>query len=179
MNTIEIHVKEASQLFDSKDPAPFHERDLDGSFATYLIASAEEHNTRSKPFRIQIDIDETHSTLTEEKIVAAVQGYFKYQIDLKRLEFTRTLRMARLFLVIGLITLLFCLFIARLLRVIESDFIQTTLREGIVIFGWVSLWKPLELFLFDWYPIYDQIRLFRKICKSPMSVVFEQKKILS
>lgn len=175
MNIIEIHVKEVSQLFDSRDPAPFHERDLDSSFATYLIASAEEHSTRSKPFRIQIDIDEPHATLHEEKIVTAIQSYFTYQIDLKRLEFTRTLRMARLFLVIGFATLLLCLFIARVLRVIESDFIQTTLREGVIIFGWVSLWKPLELFLFDWYPIYDQIRLYKKISTSPMSVVFQQK----
>ncbi|MGE5087277.1 MAG: hypothetical protein ACM3MG_13305, partial [Bacillota bacterium] len=110
---------------------------------------------------------------------AAVQGYFKYEIELKRLEFTRTLRMARLFLIIGLITLLLCLFVANLLRVIESDFIRTTLREGVVIFGWVSLWKPLELFLFDWYPIYDQIRLYKKISEAPISVVFQQRKILS
>ena len=176
MNIIEIHVKEAPQLFDARDPAPFHERDLDESFATYLVASAEEQKIRSRQFSIQIDIDEKHQTLDEEKIVTAVRSYFTYRAELKRLEFTRTLRMARLFLTIGLFILAVCLFIANLLKSIESDFIQSTLREGVVIFGWVSLWKPLELFLFDWYPTYDQIRLYKKILSAPINVVYPEKK---
>lgn len=26
-----------------------------------------------------------------------------------------------------------------------------TLRESLVISGWVALWKPVELLLYDWY----------------------------
>ncbi|MDG0818138.1 hypothetical protein [Bdellovibrio svalbardensis] len=178
MNVIEIHIKEVPQLFDSRDPAPFHERDLDSSFANYLIACAEESKTRSKYFRIQIDIDERHPTIDEEKISAAIHSYFKYQIELKRLEFTRTMRMARLFLLFGLIILFLCLSIAQILQNIESDFIKTSLREGVVIFGWVSLWKPLEVFLFDWYPIYDKIRLYRKIFASQINILFNAKETL-
>ena len=176
MNVIEIHVKEVAQLFDSRDPAPFHERDLDDSFATYLISSAEEHKTRSRKFRIQIDIDETSPTLDDDKIISAIRSYFSYQVELKRLEFKRTLRMARLFLTIGFFILAICLFFASLLKSIESEFIQTTLREGVVIFGWVSLWKPLEVFLFDWYPIYDHIRLYKKILSAPLKIIYLQKK---
>lgn len=174
MSVIEIHVKSAPQLFDARDPSPFHERDLDNSFVTYLTARAEEQLARSKPFRIQIDIDERDPHLDEDKIITATRSFFDYQIDLKRLEFSRTLRMARLFLMIGLFTLVICLFVASLLKDIESLFIQTTLREGVVIFGWVSLWKPLELFLFDWYPIYSHIRLYKKIYTAPMTVVFSR-----
>lgn len=176
MNVIEIHVKSAPQLFDVRDPSPFHERDLDNSFVTYLIASAEEQLARSKPFRIQIDIDEKDPDLDEDKIITATRSFFDYKIELKRLEFSRTLRMARLFLFIGLFILMVCLFVANSLKDIESIFIQTTLREGVVIFGWVSLWKPLEVFLFDWYPIYSHIRLYKKIYTAPIAVVFPQSK---
>lgn len=27
------------------------------------------------------------------------------------------------------------------------------IRESFIIFSWVALWRPLELLLYDWYPI--------------------------
>ena len=70
---IQIHIRDAQQLFDSRDPAPFHERDLDSSFANYLIAYADEINSRKKQFQIEIDIAEPHPFLGEKEIVAAVR----------------------------------------------------------------------------------------------------------
>jgi hypothetical protein len=39
---IEINLNRLSQLFNSLDPSPFHERDLDRDAADYIIGSAEE-----------------------------------------------------------------------------------------------------------------------------------------
>jgi hypothetical protein len=74
---------------------------------------------------------------------------------------------------LALFTLAVCLLVAKWVEKIQSGFVSSTLREGIVIFGWVSMWKPLELLLFDWYPVYDRIRLYRDILKAPKQVVFE------
>jgi BON domain len=33
------------------------------------------------------------------------------------------------------------------------------LRESLTIGGWVSMWRPLEVFLYDWWPIRNEARL--------------------
>ena len=39
---IEIHLREVSQLFDSLDPTPFHERDLNPIVEKFIVDSAKE-----------------------------------------------------------------------------------------------------------------------------------------
>src|SRR5215475_10012844 len=39
---IELNLSRISQLFNSFDPSPFHERDLDQDAEEYIISSAEE-----------------------------------------------------------------------------------------------------------------------------------------
>jgi hypothetical protein len=37
------------------------------------------------------------------------------------------------------------------------------MREGFVIGGWVAMWRPLEIFLYDWWPIVVQRRLYERL----------------
>jgi hypothetical protein len=45
----------------------------------------------------------------------------------------------------------------------------------LVIFGWVSIWKPIELILFEWYPLWQQIKLYQKLATLEIDVKFEKK----
>lgn len=175
---IEIRVSEVQQLFDSRDPAPFRKRDLDENFTHYLEAYLDELSIR-RPFKIKIDIENPVKDVDTQMIQEAIHEYFRYQIQIKRGQFTKTLRTAQLFLLIGLFILFLCLGLAQWVKRIESDMISTTLREGVVIFGWVSMWKPLELLLFDWYPIYDRIRIYKRLVSAEIEVIFEADKTSS
>jgi hypothetical protein len=31
------------------------------------------------------------------------------------------------------------------------------IREGLLIGGWVAMWRPLEVFLYDWWPIRAEV----------------------
>ena len=42
------------------------------------------------------------------------------------------------------------------------------LRESLVIGGWVAMWRPMEIFLYDWWPIRANARLADRL--SAMSV---------
>jgi hypothetical protein len=50
---IEINLNRFSQLFNSLDPSPFHERDLDRDAEDYIIGSAEEA-PRQRPLLLVI-----------------------------------------------------------------------------------------------------------------------------
>ena len=45
---IEIRLSRAQQLFNSLDPSPFHERDLDQDAEEYIVDSADESTTTSR-----------------------------------------------------------------------------------------------------------------------------------
>lgn len=170
--TIQIRVNSPLQLFDSRDPAPFRDRDLDDDFTDYLISCADEVPNKA-PLLIEIIISKSQPDIRSEAIVEAIQNYFQYQIELKKSQFAKMFRMARLFLFVGMFVLALCLGLSQLTKHIPNEIFSTTFREGIVIFGWVSMWKPLELLLFDWYPIYDRIQLLKRILAAEIQVHVE------
>jgi hypothetical protein len=46
----------------------------------------------------------------------------------------------------------------------KGDALWTTvLREGLTILGWVAMWRPVEIFLYEWWPILEQQRTCERI----------------
>ena len=170
---IEVRVKNAQQLFDVRDPAPFRERDLDDDFVEYITTSVEEigHNSNLK---IVINIGEKETESIEKTVIKeAIESYLDYQIELKRLHLSKLFRTVRLFLFFGLASLFACLFVARTIeKKFDPDSFFYVTREGFVILGWVAIWKPFELVLFDWYPVFDKIKLLKKLRDCEIDILF-------
>lgn len=172
---IEIRVRNPFSLFDSRDPAPFRERDLDDDFLEYVLSSSKEI-AFSTPMKIVIHVDdEEKPDLPASAIRDAIRGHLAYQIELQTIEIKTFLKRAQLFLLLGASLLVVCLGIAQSLRVPNPPGVVGILREGLVIFGWVSVWKPVELILFDWYPLVEQRRLYRKLLETEVDVRFASK----
>lgn len=169
---IEVRVKSAQQLFDARDPAPFRERDLDDDFVEYVVSSAREFSLAS-PIKFLIHVEGNEAKeLTSEAIREAIYEFFNYKIDLKRRELKSFVKQAQFFLLIGLLILAVCLTIAQNIVVTATPGVAGVIREGLVIFGWVSIWKPIELILFDWYPLYEKIRFYEKLAKTEIEIKF-------
>lgn len=170
---IEVRVNTGLQLFDARDPAPFRARDLDDDFTEYIVTSADEFSAKT-PLKIMIYVREKmDKEIDRDAIMEAIHSWLSYQIDLKRIQLQKLFKTAQLFLGIGLISLITCLSLANLLHSAETLDAVKIAKEGLIIFGWVSMWKPFELILFDWYPAFDRIRLFRKLLETEIEVVFE------
>jgi hypothetical protein len=41
-----------------------------------------------------------------------------------------------------------------------------------VIGGWVAMWRPLEIFLYDWWPIVAERKLFDRLSTMPVRITF-------
>ena len=44
-------------------------------------------------------------------------------------------------------------------------------REGLIIVGWVAMWRPLEIFLYDWWPILAEKRIRERLSRIEVRVV--------
>ncbi|MDI1229171.1 MAG: hypothetical protein PSY14_15940 [bacterium] len=169
---IEVRVKSPFQLFDSRDPAPFRDRDLDDDFVEYIMSAAREFSI-SAPLKVLIHIEAPETKdLPRTAIREAIKVYLAYRIELQRGELKHFLKMAQLFGLAGLLFLGVCVGVAQSLTVPVPPGPIGILREGIIIFGWVSIWKPIELVLFDWYPLFEKLNFYKKLLKTEIEVQF-------
>ena len=158
---IEINLRDINQLFNTIDASPFHEKDLDADAEEFIISWAREFPFRD-PLVLSIHISQESPTHTPDELVEkAVQHYFSYRATLSRLELRRLLQEGRLSLLIGLVFLSGCLLIASLLR--GAGTIWQVPREGLTIAGWVAMWRPLQIYLYDWWPLRRRWKIFEKM----------------
>ncbi len=167
---IDIKVRHSGQLFDGRDPAPFRERDLDEDAVEYLLASAQGI-PRNQPLKIVVTIsEEAEPRLAPDVIVEAVRGHFIFEREQIERRLREHVRRGQLFLGVGLAVLVVFLTLAELTLSLPSGPLRDILREGLVITGWVAMWRPLEVLLYDWWPIVDERRHIGRILEAPVSI---------
>jgi hypothetical protein len=169
---IEIRIKNSQQLFDIRDPAPFRERDLDEDFVEYILSAVREFS-HSTPLKVVIYVGEAETKeLPKASIREAIHSYFSYKTDLQSGELKTFIKRSQVFLIIGLVVLGACIGLEQSLTIPNPPGAIGVLREGIVIFGWVSIWKPIELILYDWYPLFEKLRFYKKVLGTEIDIRF-------
>jgi hypothetical protein len=162
---IEINLREPRQLFNSLDPAPFHEKDLDASAEEYIVSAVQELGTRQQN-KLVIYLPEVQEA-ERISIPAAISHYFAYRAQQARADLQQLLRFGSLSLLIGVAFLCLCLMLREGMLQANAGQIVT---EGLLIVGWVALWRPLEVFLYEWWPIRQRQKRFQHIANMPMEV---------
>lgn len=166
---IELRLREVRQLFHHLDPAPFREKDLDPAAEAYIEDAVREIGAGQRA-RIVIHLPEVElATGDARSLPESIAHYFCYRAQQTRVELGRLMRRALINLAIGLLFLAACLALRRSLLAAGS---HELLAEGLLIIGWVALWRPVEMFLYDWWPLLRRQRRFQSIARMP--VVFGQ-----
>jgi hypothetical protein len=48
---------------------------------------------------------------------------------------------------------------------------STILRESLTIVGWVAMWRPMQIFLYDWWPLARRRRLYVSLSHAQVHVL--------
>ena len=169
---LELNVGELRQLFNAMDPAPFRERDLDPNAQDYIVEWARETRAR-QPLGLIVRLDREPATRENASLLQdAVHAYFRQRAVAARRQLRRLFRTGRKSLVIGL-AFLAAAFVAgeALAALVDSDRYSLLIEESFVIGGWVALWRPLEIFLYDWWPILAEAKLHERLGEMEVSVL--------
>lgn len=169
---LELHVGETRQLFDSMDPAPFRERDLDPKASDYIVGWAEEA-PRGQRLALRVHLGRQRPSAGDEALLGeAVREYFKGRAASKRRELAQLLRTGRMSLAIGLAFLALAIVLAEALSALISKESWAWLaKESLIIGGWVALWRPLEILLYDWWPVLARARLYDRLGAMQLSLL--------
>ena len=168
---IEVHVAELRQLFNSLDPAPFQQRDLDPKAEQYIVSiGAAEPRDAKLALLVYVD---RKTLIAEDTVVLqdAIRVFFGAQAAAERRNLKQLFRRGRISLLIGLTFLAAAMLASELLtQVSNPGHILIFLRESVIIGGWVAMWRPLEIFLYDWWPIRAQARLYDRLAAMPVEI---------
>jgi hypothetical protein len=157
---VELRLDRVSRLYNSLDPAPFHEKELEAAADDYIVGSAED---AGRPIRLVVILPEAELVRPEAAQVAtSIRHHFELRRDSERRLLRGMWWRGRMALLIGVIFLAVCLF-ARSLLLGSSSTTAHIVAEGLLIVGWVAMWGPLDIFLYGWWPIYGRCKLFDRL----------------
>ena len=167
---ISLSLREIAQLFKSMDPSPFVERDLDADAEEFITSWARELPP-GRDLELVIRLSEPTSLESVVGVEDAVRSYFAARAAIKRLEFSQLMRRGRLSLVVGLLFLALCLTLGGLVGRALFGPATDIVREGLTIAGWVAMWRPLEIYLYDWWPLREDRRQLERLARIRVRIV--------
>jgi hypothetical protein len=93
-----------------------------------------------------------------------VHAYFQQRAVATRRQLRQLFRVGRISLLIAIVFLAFVIGVGEYLTLrIDKESYGYLVKESLIIAGWVALWRPLEIFLYDWWPIRAEAKLLDRL----------------
>ena len=170
---IEVHVAELSLLFNAMDPSPPREKDLDPKVEEFIVSWARAAR-RDAQFALHVYVDKSDVPEQIDTVREAIHEFFRQRSLSASRRLSQLFRVGRTSLVIGVVFLSAAVIVAGLVETaMAGNRISALIRESIVIGGWVAMWRPLEIFLYDWWPIRAERKLFDRLSVMPVRITLK------
>jgi len=167
----EVRVSDISQLFDTLDPFPFPDRDLDKDAEEFIVGWAREL-PRDHPLKIVLHMPASEIKKCDLKAVGeSMNRYFGYRVGVIERDLRELFRVGRLSLAIGVGVLALALLITQMIAGLFTEMpVGRFFEESLIIVAWVANWRPIEIFLYDWWPIMRRRNLYRRLAQAPVEL---------
>jgi len=171
MATIDIRIQRADQFFDTLDPSPFHEKALSRDTEDYIVGYAGEYGG-AEPLRLIV-----HAPLSIEpqavEVICAIHAHFQFAYEHCRRQYRRRMRIGRTLLVVGVAVLVTALLLRALLGALGERPMFAAIGEGLLILGWVAMWRPVEILLFERFENHQNRALLQRLAQIPVTFEFD------
>jgi hypothetical protein len=164
---IQVRVPTVERIFNPMDPSPLHERSLNDEVALWIEEWAEDIDG-DEPIALEIYIGDGSAAGKENAVVAGLRDYFEYREWAASRQLTELWRDGRISLLIGIVAITFFTSSSRLIGDTTVPALQVV-HEGLVVLGWVSMWKPTEIFLYAWWPIRRERNAYRRLAAAEVT----------
>jgi hypothetical protein len=165
---IEIKLRDIREMFNKLDPVPFRKKDLDPAAEEYLVSAVREIG--SHPSVLLLHVPAATTFENADGLIAAIRHYFTYRAWHTGEQLRLLLWRGLISLIIGMLFLIACLWLRQLLDVFTEAAGKSIASEGLLILGWVAMWRPVEIFLYDWWPELGKRLLFLRIARMSIEV---------
>jgi hypothetical protein len=169
---IEIKLNSVIQLFNSFDPAPFYEKELDTEAESYIVDTVQDFPAKTK-FMIHIYLPAALAETEEsKKIIPAIHNHFRYRMLVTERKFRARFRFGRFSLIVGLSFLALALVTSQIVASMNTSSIALQLISyALLIIGWVAMWQPITTLLYELWPIIRRKKIYEKISTMEIEIL--------
>jgi hypothetical protein len=157
--TVNIHVRELAQLFNSLDPSPFWDRDLDRVAAEFIEDEFRDKQS-ARVWHLHVHVLEGDTSSAD--LQTAVENYYGRLANSSRIALREHLWMGQMALFGGVAIFLLSMGARGILGGLLGH-LPLILDEGLIILAWLALWRPAEALIYGWVPFYRNRRLFERL----------------
>ncbi len=167
---IEIRLATIDQLFNSLDASPFHQQDIDKEAEEYIVDSVLDLPPDA---RLKLVIYLPPGALAEPRARSAadsIRHFFSYGHESTLRKRRLHMREGRLALALGLTFLFACVMLRQVFFRNSGTLLGEVFSEGLLILGWVAIWRPMEMLLYDWWPITRRARTYQRLSEIEVEI---------
>jgi hypothetical protein len=148
---LELSARNSTELFDSTAPLCLGEhvvrREIENCLLEQLALAP-----RKAPVTLTIHMPPQELGSANE-IVPVMRAFFAARSAEEGHNLSRVHRSGRIAAGIGMLFLILINGLAQGIRATFERRIPIEIANGLEIFGWVAMWRPAELLLYDWLPV--------------------------
>ena len=148
-SVISLHVRKADDLLLKSAILSSAKRLVDPTVEEFLIEEAEGLDDKDD-ITLLVKFEERQPSL-EARIADIIHKHFAYRSRKAEMSVKKILKLGwkSLLVSFGFLTLMFLIAFA-ITTFLPQNTIVFTFRELFIILGWVALWRPADLLLYDW-----------------------------
>lgn len=158
-----------NNYFNPHDPAPIYMRQLSHELIQYLnncVVHAKIHSVIFYKLTCNSQLNKQYT----EPLMYAIRGHFSVQKKICEAEFEKFKKRSWIMLGLSLVMVVLCHCLSTLLLT-SGHTITSGLNNGIDIFSWVILWRPIDQLVFQWNPHLKDISLLNKLSTAEALVI--------
>lgn len=172
VHDIKIYLDEISHLFNSPEFDPFSDRPIFSSGLESAINEIKMARRKSRHRLVLFLPGEKINSDMEATMRKAMDNYCTHKLEESRREQMLLRWEGFEALQTGLIFMAICLFLSLSIREVQEipAYLRTFIGEGLSIVGWVSMWKPIDIFLYQWWPHWQSRFVFEKLKQAELLI---------
>ncbi len=169
--TIRLRASEPASLFNDLDPAPVPGREMDPVIAAYICQQwPAGRRRRQGEIRLAVHFNERPSPDQAAGMEEALRRAFQRQDEQADQRFRSLMIQGWRSLLISATFVVLCL--AVLTSIWGSPTEAPPLAGSTAsVASWVVLWRPIEIFFYDWWPILAERRMWRRLRVGPIDLL--------
>ena len=168
---IEIKLSSVIQLFNSFDPAPFYEKELDNAAEHYIVDTVDDFPQKTQ-FKIIIYLPpELAASDRAKKITPAIQNHFQYKTLIAERKFRSRLKYGRFTLLVGLSFLFISLVTGEYLLSVTTSIVTQLIATALLVTGWAAMWEPVTVLLYELWPLIQMKKIYQKISTTEIDIL--------
>jgi hypothetical protein len=158
---VNIHIRDLSQLFNSLDPSPFWDRDLDREAAEFIEAEFSE-KLSAETWNLYVHAHQDGTSLAD--LQTAIENYYGRMASTARRALREHIWSSEWTLLAGVLVFLLSMGLRSMLGGLLGTLPQI-LDEGLIILAWLALWRPAEMLLYGWVPMRRKEQLYERLAR--------------